>query len=118
MECLTSIQEAGAGPAQPISERGMGRRYSNRRPVGSGSNPGRKEAGIPADRTGAGTGTVDEISLYRAAVRRARTAPGLLAVCGLLLLAVGLVFGQTAGFGFVNWTTMRASMRTGWSPGN
>ena len=26
-----------------------------------------------------------------------------LAVCGLLLLAVGLVFGQTAGFGFVNY---------------
>ncbi len=28
---------------------------------------------------------------------------GELAVCGLLLLAVGLVFGQTAGFGFVNY---------------
>ena len=27
----------------------------------------------------------------------------LLAVCGLLLLAVGLVFGQTAGFGFVHY---------------
>ena len=26
-----------------------------------------------------------------------------LAVCGLVLLAVGLVFGQTAGFGFVNY---------------
>ena len=25
------------------------------------------------------------------------------AVCGLVLLAVGLVFGQTAGFGFVNY---------------
>ena len=36
----------------------------------------------------------------------------LLAVCGFLLLAVGLVFGQTLRHEFVNWTTTNISTRT------
>ena len=46
--------------------------------------------------------TAAEIPACRAAAGGPRTASAL-AVCGLLLLGVGLVFGQTAGFGFVNY---------------
>ena len=38
----------------------------------------------------------------------------LLAVCGLLLLAVGLAFGQTAGFDFVNLDDPGGDVSTGW----
>ncbi len=78
----------------------MDRRDSSREPENSRSNPrcegitgpddppgargnGGRDSGLP----GNGWWTSDRISR--------------LAVCGLLLLAVGLVFGQTAGFGFV-----------------
>ena len=46
--------------------------------------------------------TVAETPICRPAVRRFPTASRLLAVCALLL-AVGLVFGQTSGFDFVNY---------------
>ena len=88
---------------QRVWERGMGRGQSSRGPGNSSGNPRHEWAGGPDDRPGAvrrnggrdsrlpgsGSWTSDRISL--------------LAVCGLLLLAVGLVFGQTAGFDFVNY---------------
>ncbi len=68
----------------------MGRRHSNRRPrpddrSAAARRNGGRDSGLPGSRWW---------TSHRVCA---------LAVCGLLLLGVGLVFGQTAGFGFVNY---------------
>ena len=74
----------------------MGRRSSGGRPVNSRGDPPAQEARRTrrrpaAPRNGPGRSP------------RAWDRLRLAAVCGLLLLAVGLVFAQTAGFDFVNY---------------
>ena len=68
----------------------MGRRHSSRRPrpddrSAAARRNGGRDSGLPGSRWW---------TSHRVCA---------LAVCGLLLLGVGLVFGQTAGFGFVNY---------------
>ena len=72
----------------------MNRKPSDPRPPKRPGNPRRQGAGHRQAHPG-----------FDAPRRRwwPRHTISQLAVCGLLLLAVALVFGQTAGFGFVNY---------------
>ena len=88
---------------QQACEGGMDRKHSGRRPRDSRNDPRRERAAGPEDRADAprrsGAGACRVPGNRSWASERVR----LPAVGGLLLLAVGLVFGQTAGFGFVNY---------------
>ena len=80
----------------------MGRRHSNRRPGNSCGTPRHREAGGPDNRPDAKHPRAGQgFRLPGGRPWISHRVCGL-AVCGLLLLAVGLAFGQTVGFGFVN----------------
>ena len=95
----------------------MGRKHSSRRPRNARNNPRREGAGGPDDRPGAARRDGGRDSRLPGSRLWTSDRVCLLAVCGLLLLAVGLVFGQTAGFGFVNYDDDAGRLsKTGWSP--
>ena len=80
----------------------MGRRHSNRRPGNSCGTPRHREAGGPDDRPDAKHPRAGQgFRLPGGRPWISQRVCGL-AVCGLLLLAVGLAYGQAVGFGFVN----------------
>ena len=81
----------------------MGRRHSNRRPGDSVASPRHEGPGGPDDRPGAVPGNDERGSRLPCNPLSTSDCAFRPAVCGLVLLAVGLVFGQTAGFGFVNY---------------
>ena len=81
----------------------MSQRHFNRRPRSPFGGLRPEDARAPDDRPGAGRLQAGAGFHWPGSRWWASDRIRLLAVCGLLLLAVGLVFGQTAGFGFVNY---------------
>ena len=81
----------------------MGRSHSSRQSGNSRGNPRRKGAGGSGDQSdAAGRNGGRGFRLPGSGLWASDAFPSLV-ICGLLLLAVGLVFGQTAGFNFVNY---------------
>ncbi len=81
----------------------MGQGQSSRGPANSSGNPRHEWTGRPDDRPGAVRRDGGRDSRLPDNGSWISDRMSLLVFCGLLLLAVGLVFGQTAGFDFVNY---------------
>jgi protein O-mannosyl-transferase len=81
----------------------MGQGQSSSGPANSSGNPRHELTGRPDDRPDAGRRNGGPESRLTDSGSWSSDRISLLVVCGLLLLAVGLVFGQTAGFDFVNY---------------
>ncbi len=82
----------------------MGRKRNSRRTLSSRDPRQHGQAGSRS----AGQGTVPGVAIRRdnfssLPQSERRNLGKVLAICGLLLLAVGLVFGQTVGYDFVNY---------------
>ncbi len=77
--------------------------HSSRRPRNGRDNPRRKRTGGPHPRPSAVRRNGGEKSCLPGSRLWTSDRVSLALACGLLLLAVALVFGQTAGFGFVNY---------------
>ena len=82
----------------------MGRKRNSRRTIDDRDSRGRRSIAAGAGkRPGTARGSAREKSGFSLGIAQIQRHWRVLAVCGLLVLAVGLVFAQTAGFRLVNY---------------